>query len=72
MSGTEISLNPPEVVDPQAILASLEPEQLTVAKRQRLPRRRLKRSEVLLLWSLRIYLFVMIGVVLYQLWTLAR
>jgi hypothetical protein len=72
MSGTEITLNPAEVADHQAVLASLEPEQLTGARRRRLPRRRLKRSEVLLLWSLRVYLFVMVGVVVYQLWTSVR
>jgi hypothetical protein len=71
MPGTETSLNPPEIAD-QAILAALEPDQLTEAKRRRLPRRRLKRSEVLLLWSLRVYLFVMVGVVVYELWTFAR
>jgi hypothetical protein len=65
MPGTEVSINP-EIAN-SAILASLEPEQLTEAKRQRLPRRRLKRSEVLLLWSLRVYLFFMVGVVVYQL-----
>jgi hypothetical protein len=66
MAGRGISLNPQETAD-LGILASLEPDQLTGAKLQRLPRRHLKASEVLLLWSLRVYLVVMIGVVVYQL-----
>jgi hypothetical protein len=71
MPGTEISLNSPESTN-LSVLASLEPDQLTQAKRQRLPRRRLKPSEVVLLWTLRIYLLSMIGVVVYQLWTFVR
>jgi hypothetical protein len=66
MAGTGISLNAPDTSD-RGILASLEPDQLTGAKRQRLPRRNLKASEILLLWSLRVYLVFMIGVVVYQL-----
>ncbi len=66
MAGTGISLNGPDSAD-RGILASLEPDQLTGAKLRRLPRRRLKASEVLLLWSLRVYLLFMIGVVVYQL-----
>jgi hypothetical protein len=65
MAGTGITLNPQETSDLR-ILASLEPDQLTGAKLQRLPRRHLKASEVLLLWSLRVYLLFMIGVVVYQ------
>ncbi len=66
MAGKEIPLNVPDSAD-RGILASLEPDQLTGAKLVRLPRRHLKASEVLLLWSLRIYLLFMIGVVVYQL-----
>lgn len=55
-------LHPP---NPEKLLASLEPSQLTKAK-QHFPRRRLKGGEVLLLWSLRLYLVFMIAVVIYQ------
>jgi hypothetical protein len=54
------------------ILSSLEPDQLTGAKLERLPRRRLKNSEVLLLWGVRLYLLFMMGVVVYQLWIGSR
>lgn len=66
MAGTGIPLDSPDGAD-RGILASLEPDQLTAAKLQQLPRRRLKASEILLLWSLRVYLLFMIGVVVYQL-----
>jgi hypothetical protein len=49
------------------VLAVLEPEQLSHA-RHSLPRRRLSRSEVFLLWSLRVYLLFMLGVVVYEAW----
>jgi hypothetical protein len=65
MAGTGISLNGPDSGDLR-ILASLEPDQLTGAKLERLPRRHLKASEILLLWSLRVYLLFMIGVAVYQ------
>ena len=71
MAGTEISINRPGASE-GGILAALEPDQLTGAKYQRLPRRHLKGSEILLLWSLRVYLLFMIGVVVYQLWTSSR
>ncbi len=48
------------------VLASLEPDQLVLAKTRSFPRRNLKRSEVLLLFSLRLYLFFMIALVIYQ------
>jgi hypothetical protein len=56
---------------PDSILSSLEPDQLTAAK-QHFMRRTLKGPEILLLWSLRIYLLFMIAVVIYQLWTGAQ
>jgi hypothetical protein len=48
------------------VLASLEPDQLVAAKARSFPRRNLAASEVLLLFSLRIYLLIMIGIVIYQ------
>jgi len=51
------------------VLSTLEPDQLAEAKKQHVPRRRLKGPEVLLLWGLRIYLLFMIAVVIYQAWT---
>ncbi len=67
MTGMEILLNEPNSPD-SGILASLEPDQLTGAKHRRLPRRSLKGPEILLLWSLRLYLLFMVGVVIYQFW----
>lgn len=71
MAGTGLTINRPGASN-SGILSSLEPDQLTGAKRERLPRRRLKNSEVLLLWGVRVYLLVMMGVVVYQLWTGSR
>ncbi len=51
------------------VLSTLEPDQLAEAKKQRLPRRRLRRSELVVLWFLRIYLLFMVAVVVYQAWT---
>jgi hypothetical protein len=51
------------------VLSTLEPDQLAEAKRKRFPRRRLKGTELLALWFLRIYLLFMIAVVIYQAWT---
>jgi len=55
--------------DLSELLISLEPEQLSVARRRRVPRRYLRRPQLLLLWSLRLYLLFMIAVVIYQVWT---
>jgi hypothetical protein len=67
MTEMEMSLDEPNSPD-GGILASLEPDQLTGAKHRRLPRRSLKGPEILLLWSLRLYLLFMVGVVVYQFW----
>ncbi len=53
----------------ELVLSTLEPDQLAEAKKQRVPRRRLRRSELLVLWFLRIYLLFMVAVVVYQAWT---
>ncbi len=47
-------------------LSSLEPSQFTEAKKRHFPRRTLRVSQTLILWSLRIYLLFMIAVVVYQ------
>lgn len=52
----------------ELVLSTLEPDQLAEAKKQRVPRRHLKGSELLVLWFLRIYLLFMIVVVIYQAW----
>ncbi|HEY6969713.1 MAG TPA: hypothetical protein VJA94_10945 [Candidatus Angelobacter sp.] len=66
MSTTEIPGGTPGF-ESQELLAVLEPGQLTGAKRAQLPRRYLKGPELVVLWSLRLYLFFMIVVVIYQL-----
>lgn len=50
------------------VLSTLEPEQLTEAKKRKIPRRRLKGYELAVLWFLRAYVLFMIAVVVYQLW----
>ena len=50
------------------ILATLEPDQLALAKKTPVPRRHLKGGELALLWSLRVYLVFMLVVVFWQAW----
>jgi hypothetical protein len=54
--------------DQRWVLASLEPDQLSMAKKHAIPRRRLKGPELLILWALRLYLLFMMAVVAYQVW----
>ncbi|MFZ0631895.1 MAG: hypothetical protein WA399_01605 [Acidobacteriaceae bacterium] len=50
------------------ILATLEPDQLALAKKTPVPRRRLTSVELALLWTLRVYLVFMMVVVFWQAW----
>jgi hypothetical protein len=58
--------------DQSWVLSSLEPDQLANAKKHPIPRRHLKGPELLILWSLRLYLLFMMAVVGYQVWIAAR
>ncbi len=58
--------------DESLVLSSLEHDQLVGAKKHHIPRRHLKGPELIVLWSLRIYLLFMMAVVTYQVWTAAR
>lgn len=58
--------------DQELVLSSLELDQLAARKKSPIPRRELHRYEKVLLWSLRIYLLFMIGVVIYQILAGAR
>jgi hypothetical protein len=58
--------------DQDLVLRSLERDQLVRAKKHFIPRRHLKGPELVVLWSLRIYLLFMMAVVAYQVWTAAR
>ncbi|MGH9530502.1 MAG: hypothetical protein ACRD2S_11370 [Terriglobales bacterium] len=70
MNKKDEQLNPSS--DQRWILASLEHDQLVKAKKHHIPRRVLKGPELLVLWSLRIYLLFMVTVVVYQVWIGAR
>ena len=56
-------------LEEKLVLSSLESGQLAEAKKQHFPRRTLRGSQTLILWSLRIYLLFMMAVVIYQIWT---
>ena len=59
--------------DLDAVMTSLEPDQLSFEKAEHhCPRRKLTGVEMVLFWALRIYLVFMFGVVIYQVWTGAR
>jgi len=61
-----------DLAEQELVRATLEPDQLAEAKKQHVPRRRLKGPELVILWFLRVYLLFMIAVVVYQAWTGAR
>ena len=65
----DLENNSAHLSDEELVLATLEPDQLAEAKKQRIPRRPLRRGEVVVLWLLRIYLLFMLAVVGYQVWT---
>ncbi len=65
----------PPIISPSdqtLVLSSLEHDQLVGAKKHHIPRRHLKGPELLILWSLRLYLLFMMAVVIYQVCTAAR
>ena len=65
----DVKNNSGSLSDEELVLAALEPDQLAEAKKQRIPRRRLRRGEAVVLLLLRIYLLFMLAVVVYQVWT---
>jgi hypothetical protein len=54
------------------VLSTLEHDQLVAAKREPIPRRRLRGWQLVLVWSLRVYLVFMLLVVFWQAWTAVR
>lgn len=58
--------------DTRLVLAELEPDQLVAEKSAPVPRRRLSRGQLILLWALRIYLLFMLAVVCWQAWIAVR
>ena len=54
------------------VLQTLEHDQLVGIKHVTLPRRQLRRGELLIVWGLRVYLLFMMAVVFWQAWTAAR
>lgn len=65
----DVKNNSGSLSDEELVLAVLEPDQLAEAKKQRIPRRRLRPGEAVVLWLLRFYLLFMLAVVVYQVWT---
>jgi hypothetical protein len=61
-----------DVSEQELVLSALEPDQLAEAKKQRIPRRKLRRGELAVLWGLRVYVLFMLVVIIYQVWTTAR
>jgi hypothetical protein len=64
--------SPVTASDQELVLSSLEPEQLAGLKKHLIPRRHLSRSERLIVGALRIYLFFMMAVVIYEVWISLR
>jgi hypothetical protein len=54
------------------VLSNLEPDQLALAKKVPVARRRLRGWQLLLVWSLRVYLVFMLVVVFWQAWLAVR
>jgi hypothetical protein len=56
----------PTITQKDFVTHVLEQDQLSQAKKRPVPRKQLRGIELLVLWSLRIYLLFMIAVVVYQ------
>jgi hypothetical protein len=69
---TKTEPSPIAVSDQSLVLASLEPDQLANAKKHPIPRRHLKTPELIIFWTLRLYLLFMMAVVAYQVWIAAH
>jgi hypothetical protein len=54
------------------VLSTLEHDQLVSAKREPIPRRRLRGWQLALVWTLRVYLIFMMVVVCWQAWLAVR
>ncbi len=72
MTKNQPAPHPISSADESLVLSSLEHDQLVGAKKHPIPRRHLKGFELLILWSLRVYLLFMMAVVTYQVWTAAH
>lgn len=55
-------------VEERRVIRALEPDQLA-ASRKSIPRLDLRGGKLWLLWLLRIYVILMAGLVIYQVWT---